>query len=102
MENNKKEMDPIDSFDGGYHIYAKEKHKKRVSKNPARIHYAIGQFEKNGIAYQLKNGETGHFHCWRKSDGRLFQFWAGTGKILGYGKRGINLLIHELLEESGP
>ena len=90
------EADPSDSFDMGYHLYAKEKHKKRVLKTPARIKYAIEQFQKNNIAYQLKNEEIGHFHCWRESDGRLFQLWAGTGKILDYNKRGIDLLIREL------
>lgn len=76
----------------------KNKHTARVSKTPNRIEYAILQFEKNEIEYQLKNETTGHFHCWRKSDGRLFQFWAGTGKIMGYNNRGIHLLIKELLK----
>lgn len=77
----------------------KKKHDERVAKNPDRIEYAIQQFEKNGIRYELKNEGIGHFHCWRKSDGRLYQFWAGTGKILGYRNRGIHLLIRELLKD---
>ena len=92
------ETDPSDSFDMGYHLYAKEKHAKRVLKTSERIKYAIEQLQKNNIAYQIKNEEIGHFHCWRASDGRLFQFWAGTGKILGYNNRGVNLLIRELLK----
>ena len=36
--------------------------------------------------------------CFRKSDNKLFQFWASTGKILGYRNRGIKLLIRELLK----
>lgn len=34
------------------------------------------------------------FHCRRKSDDKLFQFYAGTGKIQGYDRaRGIHALI---------
>ena len=59
-----------------------------------RIEYAIRQFEKNGIMYSLKNAENGHFHCWRKSDNKLFQFWASTGKIQGFEfERGIHALV---------
>lgn len=76
----------------------KKRHDERVSKNPDRIDYAIRQFENNGIRYELKNAQIGHFHCWRKSDGKLYQFWAGTGKIMGYRNRGIRLLIRELLK----
>lgn len=98
MNREERELHPEESFDGGYHLYAQEKYKERVAKNPDRIEYAIAQFKKHDIEYQLKNAAIGHFHCWRKSDGRLFQFWAGTGKILGYKNRGIHLLIRELLK----
>lgn len=98
MNRQERELHPEESFDGGYHLYAQEKHKERVAKNSDRIEYAIKQFEKNDIEYQLKNEAIGHFHCWRKSDGKLYQFWAGTGKILGYNNRGIHLLIRELLK----
>ena len=64
--------------------HAKQVHSERVAKNPDRIAYAIQQFEAHGIEYQLKNEQTGHFHCWRKSDDKLFQFYAGTGKIQGF------------------
>lgn len=77
----------------------KRRHKERVEKTPDRIEYAIQQFEKNGIRYELKNLAIGHFHCWRKSDDKLYQFWAGTGKILGYRNRGIHLLIRELTKD---
>lgn len=64
-----------------------------------RIDYAIKQFESHGIEYSLKNEQTGHFHCRRKSDDKLFQFYAGTGKILGNDtERGIHALI-KILEE---
>lgn len=73
----------------------KEKHKQRVAKNPDRIAYAIKQLEQHGIEYTLKNEATGHFHCRRKSDSVLIQFWAGTGKIMGYANlRGIHNLIN--------
>lgn len=72
----------------------KELHRQRVAKNPDRIAYAIKQLEQHGIEYTLKNETTGHFHCHRKTDDRLIQFWAGTGKIMGYTNlRGIHNLI---------
>lgn len=78
----------------GIKQYAKEQHVKRVADNPNRVQYAIQQLEKHNIEYALKNETTGHFHCRRKSDDKLFQFYAGTGKIMGYdNKRGIHSLI---------
>lgn len=47
-----------------------------------RISYAIKQFEAMDIEYQLKNSTTGHFHCYRKADDKLIQFYAGTGTII--------------------
>lgn len=87
-----------EDFEGIKH-HAKEQHTKRIADNPNRIQYAIEQFQKHNIEYTLKNEQTGHFHCRRKRDDQLFQFWAGTGKILGQEyKRGIHALI-KLLEE---
>lgn len=77
----------------GLKEHGKQVHQQRVEKNPDRIDFAIKQFEKNNIEYSLKNEQIGHFHCYRKSDDKLFQFWAGTGKILGSEKRGIHNLI---------
>lgn len=82
MNRREREEHPEESFDGGYHLYAEEKHRERVAKNSDRIAFAIKQFEKHDIEYTLKNEQTGHFHCRRKSDDRLFQFWAGTGKFM--------------------
>lgn len=87
----KKELN--DSFDCGYHEYAKEKHDARVADTPNRIEFAKRQFESNNIEFILKNKVTGHFHCFRKSDNKLFQFYAGTGKIVGESERGIHALI---------
>lgn len=99
MTRKEREEHPEESFDGGYHLYAEEKHKERVAKNPDRIEYAIKQFEEHNIEYVLKNAQTGHFHCRRKSDDKLFQFYAGTGKIQGFNNvRGIHNLI-KMLEE---
>lgn len=62
-----------------------------------RIAYAIKQFEAHNIEYVLINPVTGHFHCRRKNDDKLFQFYAGTGKIQGENnKRGIHALINIL------
>lgn len=98
MTKEERESEPWESFDGGYHLYAKEKYKERIAKNPGRTAYAVKQFELNNIEFALKNEHTGHFYCRRKSDNKLFQFWAGTGKILGYDRlRGIHSLIKLLL-----
>lgn len=74
--------------------HGKQVHQERVAKNPGRIQYAIEQFKKNNIEFVLKNEVNGHFHCYRQTDDKLFQFWAGMGKILGYPNvRGIHNLI---------
>lgn len=84
----------------GIKTHAKNVHNERVAKNPDRVAYAIEQFEKHGIEYSLKNPTTGHFHCRRKSDDKLFQFYAGTGKIMGHDNaRGIHTLIKILTKE---
>lgn len=81
---------------------AKANHDRRVADNPNRIRYAIEQFEKHNIEYVLKNEQTGHFHCRRKSDDKLFQFYAGTGKIMGFEhQRGIHILIKMLDDVKG-
>lgn len=78
---------------------AKKRHDERVLKTPDRIKYAIDQFERNGIEYKLLNESIGHFHCWRKSDKKLFQFWASTGKIMGHeNARGIKAFVKILLK----
>jgi len=59
-----------------------------------RLKYAIAQLEKHDIEYSVKNEQTGHIHCRKKSDDMLIQFWAGTGKIMGYeNMQGIHNLI---------
>lgn len=93
MNRREREEHPEDSFDGGYHLYAEEQHRQRVAKNPDRVAYAIKQFEAHNIEYALKNETTGHFHCRRKTDDALIQFYAGTGKIVGRNIRGIHNLI---------
>ena len=99
MKKVERELNPEESFDGGYHLFAEEQHRERVAKTPDRVEYVIKQFEKNEIEYSLKNAQIGHFHCRRKSDDKLFQFWAGTGKIMGYDRvRGIHALIKLLLK----
>ena len=84
----------------GIKAHAKKCHAERVAKTPDRVAYAIEQFKKHGIEYSLKNPQTGHFHCYRKSDGKLFQFYAGTGKIQQNDRaRGLNSLIKILTKE---
>lgn len=77
----------------------------KIKRNKQRSDYAIEQFKKNQIKYILKNSQIGHFHIWRKKDNKLFQFWVGTGKIVGpipsiYKEaRGIKNLIKILLDK---
>lgn len=94
-----REENPGDSFDGGYHLYAEEKHKERVAKNDDRVAYAIDALKTNNIEFVLKNPTIGHFHCHTYHGDKLIQFWAGTGKILGRNERGIHNLIRILLSE---
>ena len=97
MTRKEREENPGESFDGGYHLYAKEQHDARVAKNPDRIQYAIEQFQRNNIEFTLKNAQSGHFHCRRQSDDKLFHFRAGPRKIMGnHTLRGIHALIHQL------
>lgn len=85
--------DMRESFDA-LRAYTKEQHDARVAKTPERLAYAIKQLEAHGIEYTVKNPQSGHIHCRRKSDDALFQFWAGTGKIMGYPNiRGIHNLV---------
>lgn len=46
-----------------YSDILKQQHDQRVIKTPGRVQYAIEQFEKHEIEYQLKNPAIGHFHC---------------------------------------
>lgn len=55
MIRTEREKDPGATFDGGYHLYAKEKHRERVKKTPDRVQYAIEQFKKNNIKYKGGN-----------------------------------------------
>lgn len=91
-----------DEFWDALKRHGKQVHAERVLKNSDRIQFAIEQFKKNNIEFTLKNETTGHFHCRRKSDNKLIQFYAGTGKIQGYeNKRGIRALIKILTSEGG-
>ena len=47
-----------------------------------RIKYAEEQFKSNNIEYTIKSEVNGHIHAYGKYDNLLYQFWAGTGKIL--------------------
>jgi len=74
----------------------KKNHTERVVKTPSRIEYCKVIFDNKKIKYELKNAEIGHFHIWDKN-GKLYQFWCSTGKIMGAENRGVkNLLKLEL------
>ena len=63
-----------------------------------RIQFATEQLNKHDIEFSLKNEQSGHLHCRRKSDDKLIQFWASTGKIMGHEVVGIHNLITLLTE----
>ena len=63
-----------------------------------RLKFAIELLVKNDIEFSLKNEQTGHLHCRSKLDDSLVQFWAGTGKIMGYEEKGIHNLVKILTE----
>lgn len=63
-----------------------------------RLDYAKKQLEANNIEYTVINETNGHIHCRRKSDDKLFQFYANTGTIQGSDKKGIHNLI-EILDD---
>jgi hypothetical protein len=65
----------------------------KVSPAQERIQYAIVQLKKHNIEFSMKNDQTGHFHCRKKSNDELIQYWATTGKILGHKNLGIHNLI---------
>ena len=93
-------MSERDPLCDGLRDLANENHKARIAKTPSRIQYAISQFEKYDIEYALKNEATAHFNCRRKADDKIFQFYAGTGKIRGHDiASGIHALIKILLQE---
>lgn len=92
LESDIQREDKSDSFDCGYHDYAKEEYKKRVAKTDCRLIYAIKKLEENGFDCIVKNESTGHIHS-RSKNGYLMQFWCGTGKILGKSVRGIDNFI---------
>lgn len=77
----------------GIREHAKCVHDERVAKTPARVEYAIKQLEKANLEYRVCNASNGHIQVWG-FDGTLYNFWAGTGKIQGFERRGIHTLIH--------
>lgn len=61
-----------------------------------KIDEAADRFDHYGFSYEVKNYDIGHIHVW-DLDGNRFQFWAGTGKILGHNAVGIEALIELLI-----
>ncbi len=84
--------DKGDSFDCGYHSWAKEKHKERVAKNPDRLKYAEQVLSNNLIPFKICNVSTTQINVY--INGKIYTFYAGTGKIQGYNRiRGINSFV---------
>lgn len=64
-------------------------------KMASRITYATKILTEHDVEYVIKDETTGHMQVWRKSDDKVFNFWAGTGTIESkhYPKRGIHSLV---------
>ena len=61
------------------------------------IEYVVKLLKWHNIEVELKNPSKGLFYCWRKKDGKLYRFYATTGKIMGrLDISGIDALIREL------
>jgi len=70
------------------------------SSSQERLQFAIEQLKKYDIEFSVKNEQSGHLHCRKKSDDSLIQFWTGTGKIMGHKSFGIHNLIKLLKEDN--
>lgn len=81
--------------------YCKSKHDARAAKTPERVAYAEEQLQEAGIRYVVKNASIGHIHAWNNR-GKLFQFWAGTGKIMNHNARGIENFIRLVGDKKEP
>ena len=67
---------------------------KRAEVMESRIAFATKILDERGIEYIVKDKVTGHMQVWRKSDDKMFNFWAGKGTIESKNnpKRGIHNL----------
>ena len=65
-----------------------------IERNGKRTAYAIARFEEEGIRYIKPSKDGDRFIVFSKDNGRKYQFYAGTGLILGpYENRGIENMI---------
>ena len=64
----------------------------RRKKREEGIKLAIEAFEARGIKYKLCCEENGHFHVW-DNNGKLYQYWASTDRIMSHKESGLATLI---------
>lgn len=65
-----------------------------VERNGKRTEYAIKRFEEEGIRFIRPSENSDRFIVFSKDNGRKYQFYAGTGLILGpYENRGIENMV---------
>ena len=65
-----------------------------VERNGKRTEYAVQRFEEEGIRYIRPSQGSDRFIVFSKDNGRKYQYYAGTGLILGpYDNRGIENMI---------
>ena len=63
-------------------------------RNGRRAEYAVQRFEEEGIRYMRPDATSDRFIVWSADNGRRYQFYAGTGLIMGpYTDRGIENMI---------
>lgn len=64
----------------------------RNQQRQERLEYAEKLLKENNIKYKVCNKDIAHIQAYNK-DGKLFNFWARTGKIQGFEQRGIKNFI---------
>ncbi|GEM_PF-4317896 len=65
-----------------------------VERNVRRTEYAIKRFDEEGIRYVRPSQDSDRFIVFGADNNRKYQFYAGTGLILGpYEDRGIENMV---------
>lgn len=79
-----------------------EEEKIRREKQRKRIEYAMKRFDEERIRYSRPNEDSDRFVVFNDSNTKRYQFYAGSGLILGpYEDRGIENMVTIITKERG-
>ena len=78
--------------------YTKAQSAQRIKE---KIDNAIEHFKLNNIKTNFKNEKAGHFYVWDKN-GKLYNYFAKTGNIVGYYNKGLIAMLRIALLEINP